>query len=98
MSKRQTIELVAKLLEDHLAIGGSPESSERIREGAKTVRELLTVADDNARALREWVDYFDQLQSDEGPASPLTQIRNRVHGARIARSRDALASGEGIVQ
>ena len=42
-------------------------------------------------ACKSWVDYFDQLESSAESGDPMVTIRNQVHGARIAKTREALA-------
>lgn len=45
-------------------------------------------------ALREEVAFFDKLQSDN-PGDPLNEMRERVHGKRIAKARSALKLAQG---
>lgn len=42
-------------------------------------------------ALSEWVAYFDSLDRHSHPNDPAAKMRQQYHGARIAKSRTALA-------
>jgi hypothetical protein len=42
--------------------------------------------------LQEWVTYFDRLDRDAEPDDPMVKVRQQVHGARVARTRAALAA------
>lgn len=42
-------------------------------------------------ALKEWVDYFDELDRFSEDGDPMVGIRQRVHGKRVAKSRALLA-------
>lgn len=50
--------------------------------------EKQIAGDALAAALKSWVDVMEEMRSD--PADPVTAIREKYHGKRLAQSRAAL--------
>lgn len=59
--------------------------------------ELLALRAENAElreALQEWSDYFERLERNSDPDDPLVKCRNKIHRARLNRTRAALTKGQ----
>jgi hypothetical protein len=62
---------------------------------AERIVTAVNAHDALVTALQEWVDFADRLDRDAEPGDPLVQVRRQVHGARVERSRAALAAAKG---
>jgi hypothetical protein len=58
-------------------------------------RELAVAAPDLLAACEAWARFADELENNADPLDPVTQIRNRIHGRRIAQTRNAITKAKG---
>jgi hypothetical protein len=64
----------------------------------RDIEELAHLRDINAKLLaacEEWTDYFDQLDARSEPGDRLAEFRREFHGARLARTKSAIAFAKG---
>ena len=56
---------------------------------------LVAAAPALLEACKEWAAFASTLERSTEPGDPIAEVRNRVHGARIAKTRAAIRKAEG---